>query len=66
MIYAVRYYLERVTQVEAESLVEAEARARGMALTHAWTLLSVSPADDPKPMPGEGTWKFPEFGHKKL
>ena len=64
MLYAIRYYKECLEEIEAFSLAEAEQRARSLAMSHKWTLLSVSRADDPKPMPGEGTWKFPEFGIK--
>ncbi len=62
MMYTVRYNKECAEEVWADSLAAAENIARGLALTHKWTLLSVSPSDEPKPMPGAGNWgKIPEW-----
>ncbi len=56
MLYAIRYYKECLEEVDAQTLMEAEQRARLLAAAQKWTLLSVSPADDPRPMPSVGLW----------
>lgn len=57
MRYAMRYTVERTFEFEAASLAEAEKTAQTATATSGWRLLSVSPADDPRPMPGPGRWK---------
>lgn len=65
MKFIIRYAQENQVEIEDPTLAGAEMRARSMALTHKLTLLSISPVDDPKPMPGPGTWKIPTFGLRK-
>lgn len=61
MKYVMRYTTERFFEFESETLASAEKFARQLALEGKWMLLSVSRADEPKPMPGVGAWKVPEF-----
>jgi len=59
--YVMRYTVEKFFEFERDTLASAEKFARQLAHEGKWQLLSVSKADEPKPMPGEGTWKVPEF-----
>jgi hypothetical protein len=56
-----RYTVDRTFEFERDTLAAAEKFARQLALEGKWVLLSVSRADDPKPLPGPGTWKVPTF-----